>query len=45
MSDTILKKMEFINFDLFEPYIDDKLIAIDACTILTKRINILVIEY
>lgn len=44
MSDTILKKMEFINFDLFEPYIDDKLIAIDACTILTKRINILVIE-
>ena len=44
LSDSILKRLEFSDFRLFEPYIDKNIIAIDACTTLTKKVNVLVIE-
>lgn len=44
LSDSIYKKYEFSNLDYFLPYEDDNIIALDACTVYTNKINILVIE-
>ena len=44
LPDSILKKYEFSNLEYFKPYIDERIIAIDACTVLTKRVNVYVIE-
>lgn len=44
LPDSILKKYEFSNLEYFKPYIDERIIAIDACTVLTKKINVYVIE-
>lgn len=38
------KKLEFSNNDYFYPFVTDGLIALDACTHLTKMVNVLVIE-
>ena len=43
-SEGVLSKLEFSDLKLFEPYIDERIIAIDACTHLTKKINVLIIE-
>ena len=40
----ILKKLEFSSLDLFEPYIDERIIAIDGCTHFTKKVNVVIIE-
>lgn len=39
-----LRKLEFENLDDMNVYEDDNVIAIDACTVLSKRVNVLVIE-
>lgn len=44
LPDSILEKYEFSSLDYFEPYTDERIVAIDACTVLTKKINLLVID-
>lgn len=39
-----LRELEFENYDDMNIYEDNNVIAIDACTVLTKKINLLVIE-
>ena len=38
------REKEFSNIKLFDLYIDDRVIALDACTVYTKKVNIYVIE-
>ena len=40
----LYKKYEFSNAEYFKPYIEKGIIALDACTALSKQINILVLN-
>ena len=38
------RKLEFSNQEYFKPYVTEELIALDACTIYSKLINVMVVE-
>ena len=38
------RSLEYSNFDFFDIYEDNNIIAIDACTVYSKKVNVLVVE-
>lgn len=44
LPNSIYSKYEFFELENFKPYIDKRVIAIDACTVYTKQINVFVVE-